>query len=302
MLASVTLAPLTGPAEVGAKVTVNGADCPGVKIMPLETPLVLNPAPFVVTLEIVMFEFPLLVIDVDSELLLPSFTLPKERLVGLTPSDSVWADPVPDRPIVSDDGVPLVAKVMLPLADPEADGVNTALNMTLLPATIVLDVESPVWLKPVPDTVTCEKVSVALPLFLRVIGCELLFPTLTAEKLTLDGFADICACVPVPVRLITKDDGVPLVASVMLPLTAVADDGANMALKLKVPPAEIVEDVESPVWLMPLPATLICEKVSVEVPPFVSVTGTEPLLPKATFPKLTLDGLAEICGCGCDGA
>ena len=75
----------------------------------------------------------------------------------------------------------------------------------------------------------------------------MVFPTLTVPKLTLDGFADICACAPVPVRLITNGDGVPLVASVMLPLAAVADDGVNTALKLKLPPAVIVEDVESPV-------------------------------------------------------
>jgi hypothetical protein len=50
---------------------------------------------------------------------------------------------------------------------------------------------------------------------------------------------------------------------------------------------------------MPLPPTLICEKFRLELPLFLSVTGIEPLLPTATFPKLTLDGLAEICGCVC---
>jgi hypothetical protein len=193
LLAIVTLAPLTAPADVGANVTVKLADCPGVNVMPLETPLALNPAPFVVTLEMVMFEFPLFVIDVDSELLLSSATLPKERLAGLAPSDSVAADPVPDRPIVSEDGVPLVASVMLPLVDAEDEGVNTASNVALLPAAIVLDVERPVWLNPVPETVTWENVRVALPLFVSVIGCELLFPALTVPKLTLDGFAEICA-------------------------------------------------------------------------------------------------------------
>jgi hypothetical protein len=193
LLAIVTLAPLTAPADVGAKVTVRVADCPGVSVMPLETPLAENPAPLSVTLEIVMFEFPLFEIDVDRELLVSSLTLPKERLVGLTPSDSVAADPVPDRPIVNEDGVPLVASVMLPLVDAEDEGVNTASNVTLLPAAIVPDVDRPVWLNPVPKTATWENVRVALPLFFSVIGCELLFPTLTVPKLTLDGFAEICA-------------------------------------------------------------------------------------------------------------
>ena len=94
---------------------------------------------------------------------------------------------------------------------------------------------------------TCENVSVALPLFFSVIGCELVFPTLTVPKLTLDGLADICACAPVPVRLITNGDGVPLVASVMLPLAAVADDGVNTALNVMLPPATIVLEVERPI-------------------------------------------------------
>ena len=139
-----TFAPLTAPPEVGANVTVRVADCPGVSIVPPETPLLLKPVPFVVTLEIVMFAFPLFVTDVDSELLLPSLTLPKERLVGLAASDSVCPAPVPERPIVSVDGVPFVARVMLPVMDEEDDGVNTALNVMLPPATIVLEVESPV--------------------------------------------------------------------------------------------------------------------------------------------------------------
>jgi hypothetical protein len=144
LLAMVTFAPLTAPAVVGAKVTLRVTDCPGVSVMPPDTPLALKPVPFVVTLEIKMFEFPLFVTDVDSELLLPSLTLPKERLVGLAASDSVCAAPVPERPIVSVDGVPFVARVMLPVTDEEDDGVNSALNVMLPPATIVLEVESPV--------------------------------------------------------------------------------------------------------------------------------------------------------------
>jgi len=193
LLAILTFAPLTAPPEVGANVTVKVAACPGVSIMPLETPLALNPAPLVVTLEIVTFEFPVFLIDVVSELLLPSFTLPKERLVGLAPSDSVCAAPVPERPIVSVDGVPFVARVMLPVTEEEDDGVNCALNVMLPPATIVLEGERPIWLNSVPETVICENVSVALPLFVSVMGCELVFPTLTVLKFTLDGVAEICA-------------------------------------------------------------------------------------------------------------
>lgn len=187
----VTLAPLTAPAVAGANVTVRVADCPGVSTVPFETPLTLNPAPVAVTLEIVMFEFPLLVSVVVSGLLVPSPTLPNDKLAGLVPSDKVGVAPVPDRFITRGDGVPFVVSVMLPLTVPAEEGVKTALKFRLPPAAIVVDVERPVWLKPVPETAIWENVRVALPLFWRVIGWELLFPTVTVPKLTLVGFAEI---------------------------------------------------------------------------------------------------------------
>ena len=112
--------------------------------MPLGMPLALNPAPVTVTPEIVMFELPLLVIDVVSEELLPSLTLPKLKLVGLAPSKKVAADPVPDKLITSGEGVPLVVRVMLPVTVVAEDGVKTALKVVLPPAAIVVDVERPV--------------------------------------------------------------------------------------------------------------------------------------------------------------
>jgi len=41
------------------------------------------------------------------------------------------------------------------------------------------------------------------------------------------------------------------------PLTAVPEVGVKTALKFTLAPAAIVVDVESPVWLMPVPVTLI---------------------------------------------
>ena len=159
--------------------------------MPFEIPLVLNPAPVTVTLEIVRFEFPLFVSDVVSELLLPSLTFPKDRLAGLAPSSKVAADPVPDKLITRGEGVPFVVKVMEPFTVVVEEGVKIALKLVLPPAAIVVDVLRPVWLKPVPTMLIFEKVRVAFPLFLRMIGCELLFPTATVPKLTLVGVAEI---------------------------------------------------------------------------------------------------------------
>jgi hypothetical protein len=144
LLVIVTLALPTVPAEAGAKVTVRVADCAVASTVPLGMPLALNPAPATDTFEIVMFELPLFVIDVVSELLVPSPTLPNDKLVGLAPSDKVAAAPVPDRLMTSGEGVPFVVSVMLPFTVPLEEGVKTASNMVLLPAAIVVDVERPV--------------------------------------------------------------------------------------------------------------------------------------------------------------
>ncbi len=52
-------------------------------------------------------------------------------------------------------------------------------------------VASPERVKVVPAKVACERVSVAVPVFLMVTDCVLVAPTETPEKLTLDRVTDI---------------------------------------------------------------------------------------------------------------
>ena len=85
MLATLML-PEAPPAPVGAKTTFSVADWFGVKDVPALRPLVLKAAPVGATLAIVTFEFPLLVKVTLNVLLLPSFTFPKLKLVGLAAS------------------------------------------------------------------------------------------------------------------------------------------------------------------------------------------------------------------------
>jgi hypothetical protein len=144
LLAMLMFAPLTAPVEVGAKVTVSVADCPGVRTVPLGTPLVRNPAPVTVIAEIVTFAFPPFVSEVVCELLLPSFTFPNDKLPGFAPSVRVAACPVPERLITSEAGLPFVFNVTEPFTAPADDGSNVTLNVPLLPAPIVVDVLSPV--------------------------------------------------------------------------------------------------------------------------------------------------------------
>jgi hypothetical protein len=75
--------PVMLPAPEGAKLTFSVAVCPGVRVVPLDTPLALKPAPEILTLDIDTFEVPELVRVTGRVLFVPVFTLPKLRLVGL---------------------------------------------------------------------------------------------------------------------------------------------------------------------------------------------------------------------------
>ena len=70
-------------------------------------------------------------------------------------------------------------------------------------------------------------------MFLSVIGCELLLPTVTVPKLMLVGLAAIWGSVPVPLRGIDNGLFVALLVMVTLaPLTAPAVVGANFTVRV----------------------------------------------------------------------
>lgn len=106
-------------------------------------------------------------------------------------------------------------------------------------------------------TVTPEIDTFAFPVLVIVAVRELLLPTCTFPKLTLeeDRLSDCVAEVPVPVRPIEICAGEPLVSSVIEPVDGAAEDGVKTTVKLSDPPAAIVLDVVSPEMLKPDPLT-----------------------------------------------
>jgi hypothetical protein len=164
----------------------------GIKVVPEVTPLALKPAPETVTLEMLTFEFPVLVRLALSKLLLPKFTLPKLRLVGFGVSRKVAVTPVPLIAIVSGELGALLTSETVPVTLPAALGVKATLNVALFPAAMVSGTVMPVRLKPLPDTIACEIVTLALPALDSLMVCELLVPVTTLPKLTLDGVAASC--------------------------------------------------------------------------------------------------------------
>ena len=114
---------------------------------------------------------------------------------------------------------------MDPVTFPALVGVKLALNVALPPGCIVRGVLSPVILKPLPVTLPCEIIRFAVPPLVRVIVCELVFPTVTFPKGALDGIAPISGWVPVPVKAMVIGELGELLETEMLPLALPVDVG-----------------------------------------------------------------------------
>src|SRR5260370_40098089 len=115
-------------------------------------PVALNSAPVTFTLEIVTLEFLLFVSVAPSGLLLPTFTIPKPRLVGFAPSRNVAAPPVPLKGIASGELEALPTSDTLPDALPTPAGANAALKFVLCPGLSVKGRVRPLIEKPFPET------------------------------------------------------------------------------------------------------------------------------------------------------
>jgi hypothetical protein len=137
-----------------------------------------------------------------------------------------------------------------------------------------------------------------VPLFVRLIVCELLFPMTTLPKLAVDGFAVSWPCTPVPLNAIVAGEPGALLLIEMLPVTLPADVGANFTGTVTLAPALIV-CAPNPVKLNPVPEGVALVMLRAPLPDFVRVTFCEALLPTATLPNGTLVGLIVSCGCVC---
>ena len=81
---------------------------------------------------------------------------------------------------------------MLPLAPPTEDGVKLAEKLTLWPALSVIGMANPARAKLVPETPAEEIATLAVPEFVRVIGCDPVLPTATLPKFMLVGVTMSC--------------------------------------------------------------------------------------------------------------
>jgi hypothetical protein len=188
-------------------------------------PVVLKPAPVTVTEEIVTVALPPFVRLMVCELFVPVVTLPKAAVVGV--ADNCGCVPVPLREIVSGELGALLMTVIVPVTLPAALGPNTALNVADFPAPMVTGAAIPEVLKPAPEAVTEEIVTVAPPPFVRLMLCELFVPVATLPNAAVVGEAANCGCVPVPLKGIVSGEFCPLLMIEMVPLALPAVVGAN---------------------------------------------------------------------------
>jgi hypothetical protein len=291
--------PVTVAVVVGVKIALNATLPPAGMVVAVDRPEIVNPAPGGVTFENVRVELPPFCSVMVCELLVPLTTLPKLTLAGIA-EICAWR-PVPDRGIVSGEFDASLVTVKVPVTALSDKGVNRTWSEVPWPTGIEPDGLPPTIVNAAPKIVAVEMLTAAVPVLLKLTVCVPTLPTATLPKLrlvvTVESVPEVgftFTADPVPDSGIVSVEGVPLVTSVIDPLTLAADVGVKIALNATLPPAGMVVAVDRPEIVNPAPGGVTCENVRVELPPFCSVMVCEPLLPFTTVPKLTLAGVAEI--------
>jgi hypothetical protein len=184
--------PVADPATVGAKLTLNVVLCPAANVNGGIRPLVLKPAPETLICEMLTLELPVLVSVAVWLLLPPTFTFPKFKLVGLAISTIVAATPLPLSAIVVGELGALLTSEMLPETLPAAAGAKAAVKLDPCPGLSVKGTIKLLVLKPLPETVACEIVKLAVPELLIVRLALLLLPIFTVPNESCCGLTETC--------------------------------------------------------------------------------------------------------------
>jgi hypothetical protein len=163
------------PLALGAKVRVTEMLCPAGMVLGKDIPASVNSEFVVLADEIVTLD-PVAERLAVSVLMLPTFTLPKFKVLALEVSFPPET-PVPESAIVSEEFEAFEFTVIPPLELPPAFGVKTTLNVTLSPLFKVIGRLSPLRLNPVPLTFACEIISAEVPLLVKVSYFVCLLPT-----------------------------------------------------------------------------------------------------------------------------
>lgn len=195
---------------------------------------------------------------------------------------------MPLSEIASGEPGALLVIEMEPVALPAAVGANLTLKVEFEPAVSVSGVVRPDMLKPAPEALAAEIVTLAVPVFVTVTGTVEVAPVSRLPKLTLAGFADSAPWTPVPVKATVGSES--LLTTEIVPEALPAVDGSKTAENVVLWPAPRVTGTVMPLTLKPVPVALTCVIVVLVLPLLLIVTVWVALLPTASLPKAMLPG------------
>jgi hypothetical protein len=192
-LLTTEMLPVALPAAVGANCTPTVTLCVGDSVTALPPLDTLNPPPLLVIDDIATLPLPVFVtLKSCTAEVLPTFSFPKLKLVGL--SDNVKLDvvPLPLTGTTRGESVALLTIVRPPLEFPAVVGANFTVKFDVADAASVMGRDIPLRVNPDPVSVPCEIVRLALPVFLSCTACEFVVPVVTLPKLIVDGVTLNC--------------------------------------------------------------------------------------------------------------
>src|SRR5260370_22073325 len=151
-------------------------------------------------------------------------------------------------------------------------GAKRAVKEVVCPGVRVRGTDKPVMLKPVPEVLAAEIVTLAVPELLSVMVCAPVLPTSTFPKLKLDGLGESAASMPLPASEATVGELYALLLIETLPDALPAAVGANCALKVLDCPGARENGKVNPLMPKPAPMTPPCEIFTLAVPELVKLT------------------------------
>jgi hypothetical protein len=185
-----------------------------------------------------------------------------------------WVAPVPDPVRVSTAGVfaALLASEMLPDAVPLVRGVKVRVTETLCPAEMVFGRDNPARVNS-EFVVLADEIVTLDPVADRVAVRVLLLPTLTLPKFKVLALEFSCpAETPVPDSAIVREEFEAFEFTVIPPVELPPAFGVKATVNVTLCPLFKVIGRLSPLRLNPVPLTLVCEIVNVELPVLLKVS------------------------------
>ncbi len=176
--------PVASPVPDGANVTVTIVESAGANDVPGEGPCALNSACVVMAPDRTIGWLPVFTSVATCDALLPSGTELNPKADGRAVSRREAASPTPLSAMEMVGFVPVASSVAVPDAGPLDCGVNWNVMLMVAPGETVTGSAGAAAAKPVPVTMTCERVTAPDPTFCATTTAVFRVPTTALPKLS----------------------------------------------------------------------------------------------------------------------